>query len=435
MKLLKFLLPCTLGAFCFGSLSAAEGSTAGNRDFQAVSDYIESKSAETLNEKGGNLKISGDVRTEWANIHTRSNGKKQRGSSTYKKPTDKDKNGRESIGSSEFNIEANLNFKYEVDRAFGVVRLQMANSGGLSEAPFKNKEVQTRDFMQGSGTTNKLALRKAFMGYNVWEQGTTRFDVQIGRQRLYDNFDSKIQFNSIFDGILAKYSANIEGISDFEGQLGAFVVDSSANHYGFVGEASFLNIADLGLDVKYSLINWDKKGRNRYGKGHPIGTRFINSQLTAAYNVSEDLLPIKTQLYGALLRNHDAKKNTYVNHKAANAFYLGCQLGKVAKKGDYAADIAYHYVEAQAVSERDISLMGRDTPRKQSLYLRKKQKSKKNKNDGGYANYKGYKLDGFYALTDNLTLNAYYQNISHASKKIGRKYHSSEFFLSALFAF
>ncbi len=458
MKLLKFLLPFAVGACGFTALSADDGAfstttEARERDIQAVQDYINTKRAVSVAEKGGELKISGDVRTEWSYLHAKNNGKKQRGYSSrnnypnsfikdnlpskeaYAQMDKKAKYGvraakdamKAPYASNEFNIEANLVFDYVADRGWGTLRLQMSNPAGLTEIDRKPYMNDSRNILYGSGKLSNLALRKAFMGYNVWEQGTSRFDVELGRRRLYDAFDSKIQFNSIFDGILVRFNTSFEGISDFYAKAAAFVVDYTVNHFGYVGEVGFLNIADSGLDLKYSLIHWDRHAPNRYNKYHPLGVQFINSQVTAAYNLSPDLVRLKTQLYGAYLVNHAAKANHWTHNKKANdAFYLGFRIGDVVRKGDYAFDVAYQYVEAQAISERDVSEMGRDNPRGISFY---------NRHSGGFANYKGYKIDAFYAITDNLTLNAYYQDVHQASKKIGGKHHSSEFSLAAIFAF
>ena len=90
MKLLKYLLPVIM-ATCgiAATVNAAEFSTvqeARERDDQAVTDFVKSKRAVSLQEKGGALMISGDVRSEWAHMHARrKSDKRLRGSGTGSK--------------------------------------------------------------------------------------------------------------------------------------------------------------------------------------------------------------------------------------------------------------------------------------------------------------------------------------------------------------
>ncbi len=468
MNLLKFLLPLTVVAQSFAVLTADDFSTSDvrERDSQAVQDYINTKRAVSINEKGGELKISGDIKTEYSHLNARTDGKKQRGyksrdlypNSAVKKGLKKLKAGfveankkaekknpykftkdqnwaiqdlknklKPPYSSNEFEVEANLVFDYIADDSWGTIKLQMGNNAGILDRERKTWIYDSRKALYGSGEENKLKLRKAFMGYNLWEQGTSRFDVEIGRRRLYDVFDSRVQFYSYFDGLLLRYTSSFEGISDFYIKGGAFVVDHTVNHFGYVGETGFLNIADSGFDLKYSLINWDRKAPNRWNKHHPLGVRFCNSQVTGYYHISPDLLRLKTQLYAAYIVNHAAKSSSWTHHRKANkGYYFGFTTGEVVRKGDYAVDVMYQHVGAQAVSERDISQMGRDNPRGISYYNRRSQ---------GFANYKGYKIDTFYAVTDNWTLEAKYENIHQVCRAIGGKHKSTELTIAAIFAF
>ncbi len=471
MKLLKFLLPFALVTNGFSFLAAAGEDDAGfsstiserERDIQAVEDYINSKRAVSIKEKGGDLRLSGDIRMEYTYAKCKTDGMVMRGYDSknlypnkdylanieekkedWKKEKKKATATAKSIRkaklaykdaktklkapypTSEFEVEANLVLDYVADRCWGTMRLQMSNPAGLPEVDRKALVTDSRNMLFGSGSAKNLSLRKAYMGYNVWEQGTSRFDIEIGRRKLYDAFDSQIQFYSMFDGILAKFSSSYEGITDFYAKVAGFVIDQNVNHWGRVGEIGFMNIADSGLDLKYSLIDWSKCKRNRYGKKDPMGAKFLNSQITATYNVSPDLVRLKTQLYGAFLVNHKAKKWKKCDEKANKAYYLGFRLGDVVRKGDYAFDVAYQWVQAQAISERDIYTMGRDNPTSASFY---------NHRWGGWANYKGFKIDAFYAITDNWTVNAYVQDVHQQSKKIGGKHHSYQFSIASIFAF
>jgi hypothetical protein len=447
-----------------GSLVAQENFESGyatetearERDMDALQEYIKTKRAITVKEKGGNMMISGDIRGEWYNMHAKTNHKYQRGwrsrhlfpNSYYNKKTPKLSNkqykklpfpdrvtyheGRNKIlppwQTNEFTAEANLTLDYIAERGWGTIRLQFSNPAGIVTPERKAMIYDNRRIMYGSGKLNELALRKCYAGYNIWEEGTSRFDIEIGRRRFYDVFDSRIQFNSYFDGVLLRFTRSFEGIADMSVKAAAFVVDYTVNHYGYIGEVGFLDIGDAGLDLKYSLIDWDTLHRaNRYGRKHPLGTRFLNSQVLALYNFSPDLVSIKSSVYAAYLVNSAAKATGWTHHKKANdAYYVGGRIGEALHKGDYSLELFYQWVKAQAVPEKDVSLSARDNPRGVSLY---------NRRNGGWGNYRGWRLEGFYALTDNWTLNTHFDRIREMDRHIGGSHKSWEFYLGAIFAF
>lgn len=433
MRLFKYLLPFAMATCGFTATVNAQDpqrdyatvKEAQERDSEAVSDFVKSKRGITVAEKGGNMMISGEVHSEWSHLKCKTNHKKQRGSKTdHLKPP---ATPHAPYASNEFTAEADLMFDYKADRTWASIQLQMSNEAGIRERTRKEGVNDSKHFLWGSGTLDDLVLRKAYMGYNVMEQGTSRFDVEIGRRRMYDVFDSRIQFNSYFDGLTFKYANSFEGMTDFTAKVAAFVIDDTVNHFGYVAEFGFLNIVDSGFDFKYSIIDWDTVAANRMGEKHPRGAKFLNSQYTVAYNVSPDMTGVKTKLYGAYLNNAHAKKNHFSNHKkAGNAWYAGVKFGEVKKATDWALDVNYQWVQAQAIPEYDVSGIQRDNPRAISFYK---------KPWGGFANYKGYEVDAFYALTDNLTLNMTVERVHQESRKIGGRHRSWQFQLAAVYAF
>ena len=422
----------------------------------ALQEYIKTKRAITVQEKGGNLMISGDVRGEWYRMHAKTNHKYQRGWASrllylnsyynektpvishkeYKEKPFKDRvayrEGRDKIlppyATNEFEVQANVIFDYVSERGWGTIRLQLTDPAGIITPERKPLIFDNRRIMYGSGRLNDITLRKCFAGYNIWEEGTSRFDVEVGRRRLYEAFDSRIQFNSYFDGVLLRFTSAFEGIADLSVKAAAFVIDYHVNHYGYIGEVGFLDIGDVGFDLKYSLIDWDTLHRaNRYGRVHPLGTRFINSQILGIYNLSPELVNIKTSVYAAYLINAAAKATGWTHHKKANdAYYVGARIGEALHRGDYSLELLYQWVKAQAIPEKDVSLSSRDNPRGISFY---------NRRDGGWGNFRGWRLEGFYALTDNWTLNAHFDRIREMDRHIGGPHRSWEFYLGAIFAF
>jgi hypothetical protein len=425
MKLLKYLLPFAM-ATCgvCATVSAAEFATvqeARERDDDAVTDFVRSKRAVSLQEKGGALMISGDVRSEWAFMHAWSHHHRQRGSGSGSRNTPP-------FASNEFNVEVNLMFDYKADRTWAAIQLQFDNAAGIQEHEREEDSTFNRNILWGSGSGDDLFLRKAYVGYNLADHGRTRWDLEIGRRRLYDVFDSQIQFYSIFDGLLIKYANSFEGVADLTVKAAAFVIDYAVNQFGYVGEIGLLNIGDSGFDFKYSIIDWDTHdGRNRFSKKNARGSEFLNHQFTAAYNFSPDMLPYKSKLYGAFLHNSRAEKTHFSRHdEADDAWYIGFKMGEVKRQGDWAVDLNYQWVEAQSIPEFDVSGIKRDNPRNVSFYDHRW---------GGFANYQGYKINGFYAVTDNWTLNAFFERVRQESTRIGGKHRSFQFEIAAIYAF
>lgn len=435
---MKFLLPCALAACGFAASvhahddDAIQGYSttqeARETDVRALSDFVKTKGAVSVQEKGGNLMLSGDVRSEWDHYRAKSRGKDQRGKgSANLVPPERP---HAPYPTNEFNVEVNLMFDYRAERTWAKVRLQLDNSAGIvARQNHQTNEhyVSHKKTLFGSGEIDNIVLRQAYMGYNVAEHGTSRFDVEVGRRRLYDVFDSRIEFNNYFDGLTLKYMNSFEGAMDLQAKVAAFVIDQTVNHFGYVGEVGFLNLADEGLDFKYSFIHWDKHGVNRYNHHHALGARFNVSQFLLAYNLSPDLLRFKTKVYGAYLHNHTAGNHKFFHHKKENnAFYVGFSMGEIKRQNDWAIDANYQWVRANAIPEQDINGIGRDNPRNISMYRNKSQ---------GYANFKGYQFTGLYALTDNLTIEVMFERIHQASREIGGKHRSYATELAAIYAF
>lgn len=439
MKLLKYMLPIALATCGFSAVMQAEGvidgtgysSTTEARESldENLAEFVKSKGMISLAEKGGSMMLSGDVRTEWTHhFRSRTNGHPNRGPhSRWQTPPVAP---HAPFPKDELDIEVNLMFDYRTDRTWSKIRLQFDNPMGIrsrstaGEAP---DAVNRRHTLFGSGVLNNIVLRQGYFGYNLWEQGTTRVDVELGRRRFYDAFDSRIQGDEYFDGVLLRGVHAFEGITDFKGQVAGYVIDRTTHHYGWISEVSFLNIVDTGVDFKYSYNHWNKHGQNRFGHRHPRGAKFGVNQFTLAYNVPQDWIKYKTQLYGAFLFNGEGHRNHFSHHERANkGWYAGAQMGEIRKQNDWAIDANYQWVEAQAIPESDVRGIGRDNPRDISFYRRRNQ---------GFANYKGYKVEAIYALTDNITLDAFWESVRQESHHIGGKHRNNNMQLAAIYAF
>jgi hypothetical protein len=452
MRFLRYLLPVVVVAVGFVSSASAECRRESynhpyrTRDFEAVQEYVNSKRTIPLEEKACNLAISGDIRFEWAHITESIACQRLRGQSgiarqncTYTQTgttngilcTPLITNGVP-FGNNEFDVEFNLYFDYVCDRAWGVAWLQFNNDAG-TERHFRTCCDDPQGLF-GSGCCDGLCLKKAYLGYNLCADGCNRLDIEIGRRPLYNVFDSRVQFNSRFDGVLLRYGRALDCWGDFYWNLGGFVVDERSDHYAFVTEAGLLNIFDSGLDFKYSLIDWRTMlthDNNRCFTNRPIGAAYIVSQFTLEYEINPEYLCFPAKIYGAFLVNTATGDHprfidlcnveTRLNHKNNQAWYVGFIVGEVCREGDWSIDANYQYVQEYAVPQVDVSGIG----------------SKNNVLGLPYAftNYQGFRIEGLYALTDNLTLDSWFEYSQQIRKVFYGKHKYTAFLLQGIYAF
>jgi len=405
------------------------------RDFEVVEEFLNSKRTIPTSEKANNLTISGDVRFKWRHLCEKVNSDSHLGGNNLS-PID-----GTPLGRNRFDVDLDLYFDYVADRAWGVAWIEFNNTAGQEI----NNLTCAIDPQQcgGSGECGDLCLRKAYMGYNLIADGCTRLDIELGRRPMWTVFDSRIQFGSRFDGLLVRFSHDFECWADFYVNVGAFVVDERVDHFSYVVEAGLLDIMDYGFDLKYSFIYWPKTGSgwgNACKVVDPRGFQFKNSQVTLYYNFNPELFCRPAQLYGAVLYNAAAKSsnlnglglNNQRIRKTPNykneglGWYVGLLIGEVRVEGDWSIDIDYEYVEPQAVMECDLSSdNARINAYRESFNLTGR----------GYGNYKGWRFEGLYALTDNLVFDTIVEFCRAADKNVGGQYSASRFRLEALYAF
>jgi hypothetical protein len=441
------LLALAVGLFSTGSAMAAQDGSRfdeelNERDFDALRDYLKRKRTVDIDDNEvSNLTISGDVRTEYRHLNESCRGDRLRGHDRV------DVRGRP-ISRNDFDIEFNLRFDYICERSWAVAHVRYDNSAGVDDNghPCIFPEVDTKskesclnrarrclgdpEGFHGSGNCGDLCLKKAYMGYTLCKTDDSRWDVELGRRgQLYNVFDSNVQFLSRLDGIYTRYSSTIKTDTNWYIQFAGFVVDERVNHFAWATEIGFLNIVDSGFDLKYSLIDWEKHGRNRCFAEDPKGFRFLNSQWTAVYHVNKDVLGRPAKLYAAFLCNHDAR-NLIINHhnhgKQNLAWYAGILVGEVKKEGDWAIELQYQVVQAQAVPDGDMGGIGRGNVLDESFTTCSHR---------GNTNFQGWKLEGLYAFTDNITLDSIIEWTTAFDNKVGGTHTYSKFEMEAIYAF
>lgn len=430
------------------------------RDFDALREFIRTKREIPLEDKDNDMSISGDVRFEWRHM-TETAKYNLRGGSAVRdgKP----------VSRNDFDVEFNLRFDYVNDRTWAVAHLGYDNSAGVDDSGSSCAEDPSG--YHGSGTCDGLCLKKAYFGYRLCDDGRSQLEIEIGRRNLYNVFDSRIQFDSRFDGILLQYKSEICGIGKWYWSAAGFVIDERVNHFGWVTEIGLMDICKTGFDLKYSLIDWQKRGRNRCDEKNPFGMRFLNSQWTTQYTFTPDYIGKKTVIFGAFLMNHLGSRGHYygnlkkietdqdtvtcvngepecvtvtkVSYKAEEliaknknkGWYTGFRIGKVDKEGDWSFEAMYQYVQAFAIPDEDVSGIGRGNVNNTSITARVPKNEKYLLIGQGNTNFKGWRFEGLYAITDELTLDTILEFTQSVNSKIGGSHNYSKFEIETVYAF
>ena len=426
------------------------------RDFEALRKYLNSKRETNLEDKDATtVTISGDVRFEWRHMNEDLRGIRLRGHQR------REPEGFRPVSRNDFDCEFNLKFDYLMDRSWAVAHLQYDNSAGVDSQDRDCKEDPNGWF--GSGKCDSICLRKAFMGYNFYmDDCLGRLDVEIGRRgNMYNVFDSRVQFLSRFDGILLKWKGKYSFAKEVYANLGGFVVDERVNHFAYVTEVGALNILDSGIDLKYSFIDWTGQVGNRCIKDRCKNKYFFESlhkgkafdfavsQWTIYYNLDPCHLGRKAKVFAAVLMNHKWKKfnvikTQYYNdperngqvstlvtskkYRANLAWYAGLAIGEVRKENDWAIELQYQYVQALAVPGQDAAGICNGNVFDYTL-------TQKNRIYIDNTNYKGWKLEGLYALTDNITIDSIVERSTAVNKHIGGSHVYSKVEVEAIYAF
>lgn len=413
------------------------------RDFDALRDFLKQKREVDLKKKAVNLLISGDVRFEWRHLYECLNKRNLRGDRALKNNVP--------VSRNDFDCECNLRFDYKEERDWAVVHLQYDNSAGVdpSDVPC----VLDRHGFRGSGVCDSLCLKKAFMGYRLYHCGSHDLFVELGRRgNLYNVFDSRIQFLSRLDGVYLKYKGSGPDVPDWYWSFAAFVVDERIDHFAFCTEIGFLNVYDSNFDFKYSFIDWVKHGIGRCVKEKvvkegkhkgeiyhkfvedPRGFKFLNSQFTVAYHFDAEICNLKGTAFGAFEINHlghRVKYHKHGHHKHAynqnKAWYAGFLVGEVEKEGDYSFEVRYEWVQAFSVPDEDASGICNGNVLNQSITQKP--------NAVGNTNYKGWRFEGLYALTDNITIDTQVEWSYVLDKRITHSHDYSKLEVEAIYAF
>ncbi len=404
-----------------------------NTDFPLIDLFTNSKRSIPFIEKAKNLRVFGDVRADWLWREEREGDTPLRGRGA------RDRDGVH-IVADQMEAKVNLMMDYKCEDYWGFANFEFANVFGIERIQDKcNESENSSQLLYGSGISNVICLKRAYMGMIVWRGENKKIDIELGRKALYYNFDSRIQYKARADGFFARYNHIIGEYekgrsSDISLKTMIFSTDQISYYYGLIGQGAIFNILDSGFDFKLSFINWRNRKPNRCGVEDPLGWRFCNGQMTLDYNFHEPIMGKKLNFYGAVVHNFCAKRVTFLElseadfpegepppdhanelnpDKENSAWYLGFIYGEVKKEGDFSFDCNYQWVEAQAVPDCDIRGIGRGNIKKESF----------SGNRRGNANFKGLHLELLYAITDGLSVDVKFEFSRSIDSRIGAGNH------------
>ena len=126
-------------------------------DMDALRRWLKDKRLVSVKEIGGDLSLSGEVRTEFQMASEKRNGVKQRGH-----------NAATSTPTRVYDVEFNLMLDYRTNRTWASVKLKFDNDMGTQ-----------------SGTMNKISLDRAYLGGRVIAGDTFTWDIELGRRFLF----------------------------------------------------------------------------------------------------------------------------------------------------------------------------------------------------------------------------------------------------------
>jgi hypothetical protein len=403
-----------------------EKSDSDSKDMNALRRWLQDKRLVTMREIGGDLSLSGEVRTEFQATNERKDNIQQRGN-----------RGLNLKPMYAWDVEVNLMLDYRTERTWAAIKLEFDNDMG-----------------QRSGTVNRIKLEKAYLGGRLVSGDTFTLDGEIGRRYLFNVFDSNLEFSSIFDGVLFRFSKAFISIGDTYVNLGAFLVNDRTNHYGFITEIGALRIANVGLNMKYSLIDWYRPGSesergntNAENQLANLRYRFLVSQFLASYQFYPEWLGKRLlKFYGAGLTNHIALANPLAEADVTGesfgkqnwGWYAGVSIGVVKKQFDWAVDANFQWLQLQAVPDFDANGIGRGNAAGDGVYTTHSDGSGGPTSRAlatGNTNYYGFELEGLYAFTDNLTLQNNFKWSWTLDKDIGPNIIYKQYEVEFIYAF
>ena len=126
------------------------------------------------------------------------------------------------------------------------------------------------------------------------------------------------------------------------------------------------------------------------------------------------------------------------NSKQNLGAYIGFSIGIAKKKGDWAIDANYQWVQQQAVPDFDSLWIGRGNTAKVGTYTNNtngKGGSTTQETAVGNTNFRGFEVEGLYALTDNLVIQQNFKYSNTLNQNIGPNINYAQYEVEFIYAF
>ncbi|MBS0586153.1 MAG: hypothetical protein JSR76_07660 [Verrucomicrobia bacterium] len=344
------------------------------KQLEELREWIEAKNHVTVSKRGGSLSVSGDVRAKYITANEIRDGYRNIGRESY----------HPLVGDNKFGVAFNLLFDYRTDATWAVSKLKFDNTAGIF-----------------GGSENRIQLERAFLGFRLIDAEKFVIDLEPGRRKLDYAFDSRVQFDSYMDGLMVSYTQSSNNFGDFYIHGGPFVVFNVVPQFAYVGEIGVLNAFNTGLYGKYSLIDWDTKDYENPMLN--IAFEFVVHQLLLGYKFIPPWINRMTIPYGAFLINSAARHHDYLHGHLANiAWYLGFSMGEAKKKGDWALDTNFQYVQPQSIPQFDFRGIGNGGT--DNIGLDVLNPGQNRLISLGRTNFFGWQIEFLYLPTNNITV-------------------------------
>ena len=124
--------------------------------------------------------------------------------------------------------------------------------------------------------------------------------------------------------------------------------------------------------------------------------------------------------------------------KANWAWYTGVSIGVVKKQGDWAVDVNYQWVQAQAVPDFDVLGIGRGNAAGLGFYTVNRDGTGGATNQqtaGGNTNYRGFEIEALYAITNSLVVQQNFKYSNTLNTNIGPDEKFRQYEIEFIYAF
>lgn len=271
-----------------------------------------------------------------------------------------------------------------------------------------------------TGSFATWTLERAFMGVRLWDGPCSKGQVEIGRMKLGDRFQSELMYNSRFDGGLFEVRRPWEDYGNWVFKAGVMVVDFRYRHYTWIVGLRWDEIWKSGYYVDLSYIDWSRGRRIFIDDDVPVfnpAFQYRDFQVAVGYKFPLERFGFPVHGSVGWIINEAARRIPRFNNYLGNqAWWLLLEVGSIVKACDWAVKIGYQWVGLLSMLETDVSGIGRGNVTGASIHnsvihdpalLR------------GNTNYKGPTFTFLYGVTDNITFQAEYWYSTEITATVG----------------